>query len=143
MFYTIDGPAPADSAILTREIARRTGLADLPPQLSALSVPGTITGGDGFVVAGRGVVEKLHALDRNVVAFALGEAYLVTSIQEIGSTLLIDDAIIRIPHHIFRVPSWGHRTYFAGPVAEFVSQYAPVVEAGRFIEPRRWRRPRS
>lgn len=143
MFFTIAGPAPFDPDVLGREIARRTGLADLPPQIEALPAPATVTGGDGFVVASRDFVGRLRALDPNVVAFALGEGFLVTSVQELGASMLRDDgSVTHHPHPTFRVPPWGQRTFFAGEVARFVGGFVPLAQAGRFVAPRRWRTPR-
>lgn len=143
MFFTLAGSAPFAPEVLGREIARRTGLADLPPQIEHLPAPAMVTGGDGYVVASRDFVGRLRALDPNVVAFAAGEGFLVTSIQEIGTSMLLDDdSVTHHPHPTFRIPSWGQRTFFAGEVARFVGEFAPLVQAGRFVAPRRWRTPR-
>ena len=68
-----------------------------------------LVAGDGYWLAGRSAVDKLRAFDRNVVAYAVGEAFIVTSLQEIGETMLRGRDLVRVPHGIFRVPEWGQR----------------------------------
>lgn len=136
MFYTTAGPAPAEPGLLAREIDRRTGIADLPPQLTSLAVGA----GDGYLAADLEFVRELREVDPHVVAFAISETFLVTSVQEMGATMLRGDDLVRVPHGIFRVPAWGQRTFFAGATAEFVGRHVELAEAGRFVEPRRFRR---
>lgn len=136
MFFTTSGPAPADTALLAREIDRRTGIADIPPQLNHL----TAGAGDGYLAADETFVRKLREVDPNAVAFALGDVFLVTSVQEMGATMLRGTDLVRVPHGIFRVPGWGQRTYFAGETADFVRGYFELEPAGKFVEPRRFRR---
>lgn len=141
MFYTLAGPVPAAPELLAAEIARRTGMCDLPPQIESLEAPaGGLTGGDGYVVAGREFVEALRRVEPNAVALAVGDAYLLTSVQEMGRTMIRGRDLVEVPHGIFRVPEWGQRTYFAGATAEFVRGYAKLEQAGQLVPPRRWRR---
>lgn len=142
MFYRATGPAPLDPALLAREIERRAGLSSSGPQVRTLpQVPdNALVAGDGYWLAGRSAVDKLRALDRNVVAYAVGEAFIVTSLQEIGETMLRGRDLVRVPHGIFRVPEWGQRTYVAGETAEFLRGYLELEAAGRFVEPARYRR---
>ena len=76
MFYRATGPAPLDPALLAREIERRAGLSSCGPQVRTLpQVPDdALVAGDGYWLAGRSAVDKLRAFDRNVVAYAVGEA---------------------------------------------------------------------
>lgn len=143
MYYTLDGPAPADPELLARELARRTGLADYAPQLTDLPAACGVRGGDGFMLADFDFVTRLRALAPHTVAFKVGGGYLVSSVQEMGKSMLLDDAIINAGHPIFRVPAWGQRTYFTGEVADFIAGFAPVKQVGRLVEPRRWRSPRD
>ena len=99
-----------------------------------------LVAGDGYWLAGRSAVDKLRAFDRNVVAYAVGEAFIVTSLQEIGETMLRGRDLVRVPHGIFRVPEWGQRTYVTGETAEFLRGYLELEAAGRFVEPARYRR---
>ena len=99
-----------------------------------------LVAGDGYWLAGRSAVDKLRAFDRNVVAYAVGEAFIVTSLQEIGETMLRGRDLVRVPHGIFRVPEWGQRTFVAGETAEFLRGYLELEAAGRFVEPARYRR---
>ena len=99
-----------------------------------------LVAGDGYWLAGRSAVDKLRALDRNVVAYAVGETFIVTSLQEIGATMLRGRDLVRVPHGIFRVPEWGQRTYVAGETAEFLRGYLELEAAGQFVEPARYRR---
>ena len=99
-----------------------------------------LVAGDGYWLAGRSAVDKLRAFDRTVVAYAVGEAFIVTSLQEIGATMLRGRDLVRVPHGIFRVPEWGQRTYAAGETAEFLRGYLELEAAGRFVEPARYRR---
>ena len=142
MFYCAPGPAPLDPALLAREIERRAGLSSCGPQVRTLpQLPDdALVAGDGYWLAGRSAVDKLRALDRNVVAYAVGEAFIVTSLQEIGATMLRGRDLVRVPHGIFRVPEWGQRTYVAGETAEFLRGYLELEAAGRFVEPARYRR---
>lgn len=142
MFYRATGPAPLDPALLAREIERRAGLSSSGPQVRTLpQVPDdALVAGDGYWLAGRSAVDKLRAFDRNVVAYAVGEAFIVTSLQEIGETMLRGRDLVRVPHGIFRVPEWGQRTYVAGETAEFLRGYLELEAAGRFVEPARYRR---
>lgn len=142
MYYTLDGSCPAEPRLLTREIARRTGLADYPPQISRLPAPRGVTGGDGFILADLSFVGRLRDIAPHTVAFKVGEGYLVSSLQEMGESMLLSDAsVIDAGHPIFRIPSWGQRTYFTAEVAHLVGEYAPVRVAGDLVQPRRWRRP--
>lgn len=75
-----------------------------------------------------------------MVAYAVGEAFIVTSLQEMGSTMLRGQDLVRVPHGIFRVPEWGQRTFVAGATAELMREYADLEVAGRFVEPARYRR---
>ena len=142
MFYRATGPAPLDPALLAREIERRAGLSSCGPQVRTLpQVPDdALVAGDGYWLAGRSAVDKLRAFDRNVVAYAVGEAFIVTSLQEIGETMLRGRDLVRVPHGIFRVPEWGQRTYVTGETAEFLRGYLELEAAGRFVEPARYRR---
>lgn len=142
MFYRATGPAPLDPALLAREIERRAGLSSCGPQVRTLpQVPDdALVAGDGYWLAGRSAVDKLRAFDRNVVAYAVGEAFIVTSLQEIGETMLRGRDLVRVPHGIFRVPEWGQRTFVAGETAEFLRGYLELEAAGRFVEPARYRR---
>ena len=142
MFYRATGPAPLDPSLLAREIERRAGLSSSGPQVRALpQVPDdALVAGDGYWLAGRSAVDKLRAFDRNVVAYAVGEAFIVTSLQEIGETMLRGRDLVRVPHGIFRVPEWGQRTFVAGETAEFLRGYLELEAAGRFVEPARYRR---
>lgn len=142
MFYRATGPAPLDPALLAREIERRAGLSSSGPQVRTLpQVPDdALVAGDGYWLAGRSAVDKLRAFDRNVVAYAVGEAFIVTSLQEIGATMLRGRDLVRVPHGIFRVPEWGQRTFVAGETAEFLRGYLELEAAGRFVEPARYRR---
>lgn len=142
MFYRATGPAPLDPALLAREIERRAGLSSSGPQVRTLpQVPDdALVAGDGYWLAGRSAVDKLRAFDRNVVAYAVGEAFIVTSLQEIGETMLRGRDLVRVPHGIFRVPEWGQRTYVGGETAEFLRGYLELEAAGRFVEPARYRR---
>lgn len=142
MFYCAPGPAPLDPALLAREIERRAGLSSCGPQVRTLpQVPDdALVAGDGYWLAGRSAVDKLRAFDRNVVAYAVGEAFIVTSLQEIGETMLRGRDLVRVPHGILRVPEWGQRTYVAGETAEFLRGYLELEAAGRFVEPARYRR---
>lgn len=142
MFYRATGPAPLDPALLAREIERRAGLSSSGPQVRTLpQVPDdALVAGDGYWLAGRSAVDKLRAFDRNVVAYAVGEAFIVTSLQEIGETMLRGRDLVRVPHGIFRVPEWGQRTYVAGETAEFLRGYLELEAAGWFVEPARYRR---
>lgn len=142
MFYCAPGPAPLDPALLAREIERRAGLSSSGPQVRTLpQVPDdALVAGDGYWLAGRSAVDKLRAFDRNVVAYAVGEAFIVTSLQEIGETMLRGRDLVRVPHGIFRVPEWGQRTYVTGETAEFLRGYLELEAAGRFVEPARYRR---
>ena len=142
MFYRATGPAPLDPALLAREIERRAGLSSSGPQVRTLpQVPDdALVAGDGYWLAGRSAVDKLRAFDRNVVAYAVGEAFIVTSLQEIGETMLRGRDLVRVPHGIFRVPEWGQRTYVAGETATFFRDYLELEAAGRFVEPARYRR---
>ena len=142
MFYCATGPAPLDPALLAREIERRAGLSSCGPQVRTLpQVPDdALVAGDGYWLAGRSAVDKLRAFDRNVVAYAVGEAFIVTSLQEIGETMLRGRDLVRVPHGIFRVPEWGQRTYVAGETATFFRDYLELEAAGRFVEPARYRR---
>lgn len=142
MFYRATGPAPLDPALLAREIERRAGLSSSGPQVRTLpQVPDdALVAGDGYWLAGRSAVDKLRAFDRNVVAYAVGEAFIVTSLQEIGATMLRGRDLVRVPHGIFRVPEWGQRTYVAGETATFFRDYLELEAAGRFVEPARYRR---
>lgn len=142
MFYTAPGPAPLDPVLLAAEIDRRAGLSDAGPRVTALPpVPADgVLAGDGFFVGGRSVVDTLCALDRNAVAYRVGDAYIVTSVQEMGATMLRGRDLVRVPHGIFRVPGWGQRTYVAGETAEFLRGAVALEPAGRFVEPRRYRR---
>lgn len=142
MFYRATGPAPLDPALLAREIERRAGLSSCGPQVRTLpQVPDdALVAGDGYWLAGRSAVDKLRAFDRNVVAYAVGEAFIVTSLQEIGETMLRGRDLVRVPHGIFRVPEWGQRTYVAGETATFFRDYLELEAAGRFVEPARYRR---
>lgn len=142
MFYCAPGPAPLDPALLAREIERRAGLSSCGPQVRTLpQVPDdALVAGDGYWLAGRSAVDKLRAFDRNVVAYAVGEAFIVTSLQEIGETMLRGRDLVRVPHGIFRVPEWGQRTYVAGETATFFRDYLELEAAGRFVEPARYRR---
>ena len=142
MFYRATGPAPLDPALLAREIERRAGLSSCGPQVRTLpQVPDdALVAGDGYWLAGRSAVDKLRALDRNMVAYAVGEAFIVTSLQEIGATMLRGRDLVRVPHGIFRVPEWGQRTYVAGETATFFRGYLELEAAGRFVEPARYRR---
>ena len=142
MFYRATGPAPLDPALLAREIERRAGLSSCGPQVRTLpQVPyDALVAGDGYWLAGRSAVDKLRAFDRNVVAYAVGEAFIVTSLQEIGETMLRGRDLVRVPHGIFRVPEWGQRTYVAGETAEFLRGYLELEAAGWFVEPARYRR---
>lgn len=142
MFYCAPGPAPLDPALLAREIERRAGLSSCGPQVRTLpQVPDdALVAGDGYWLAGRSAVDKLRAFDRNVVAYAVGEAFIVTSLQEIGETMLRGRDLVRVPHGVFRVPEWGQRTYVTGETAEFLRGYLELEAAGRFVEPARYRR---
>ena len=142
MFYCAPGPAPLDPALLAREIERRAGLSSCGPQVRTLpQVPDdALVAGDGYWLAVRSAVDKLRAFDRNVVAYAVGEAFIVTSLQEIGETMLRGRDLVRVPHGIFRVPEWGQRTYVAGETATFFRDYLELEAAGRFVEPARYRR---
>lgn len=142
MFYCAPGPAPLDPALLAREIERRAGLSSSGPQVRTLpQVPDdALVAGDGYWLAGRSAVDKLRAFDRNMVAYAVGEAFIVTSLQEIGATMLRGRDLVRVPHGIFRVPEWGQRTYVAGETATFFRDYLELEAAGRFVEPARYRR---
>ena len=142
MFYCAPGPAPLDPALLAREIERRAGLSSCGPQVRTLpQVPDdALVAGDGYWLARRSAVDKLRAFDRNVVAYAVGEAFIVTSLQEIGETMLRGRDLVRVPHGIFRVPEWGQRTYVAGETATFFRDYLELEAAGRFVEPARYRR---
>lgn len=142
MFYCAPGPAPLDPALLAREIERRAGLSSCGPQVRTLpQVPDdALVAGDGYWLAGRSAVDKLRAFDRNVVAYAVGEAFIVTSLQEIGETMLRGRDLVRVPHGVFRVPEWGQRTYVAGETATFFRDYLELEAAGRFVEPARYRR---
>lgn len=142
MFFTAAGPAPLDSTLLAREIARRAGLSSCGPQVTSLPrlLDDDIRAGDGYLLAGRGFVDKLRAVDTNVVAYEVDGTYIVTSVQEMGSSMLRGRDLVRVPHGIFRVPEWGQRTYVAGATAEFFAGYVDLVPAGRFVEPRRYRR---
>ena len=142
MFYCAPGPAPLDPALLAREIERRAGLSSCGPQVRTLpQVPDdALVAGDGYWLAGRSAVDKLRAFDRNVVAYAVGEAFIVTSLQEIGETMLRGRDLVRVPHGIFRVPEWGQRTYVTGETAELLRGYLELEAAGRFVEPARYRR---
>lgn len=140
-FYAATGPAPLDAALLAREIERRAGLSRRGPQVTSLPplLDDDLTAGDGYWLAGRSVVEKLRALDSNVVAYAVGDGFIVTSLQEMGATMLRGRDLVRVPHGIFRVPEWGQRTFVAGATAEFVRGYVPLQAAGRFVQPARYR----
>ena len=142
MFFRATGPAPLDPTLLAREIERRAGLSRRGPQVTSLPPlrDDALTAGDGYWLAGRSVVDRLRALDSNVVAYAVGEAFIVTSLQEIGATMLRGRDLVRVPHGIFRVPEWGQRTYVAGETAEFLRGYLELEAAGRFVEPARYRR---
>lgn len=142
MFYCAPGPAPLDPALLAREIERRAGLSSCGPQVRTLPQlrDDALVAGDGYWLAGRSAVDKLRAFDRNVVAYAVGETFIVTSLQEMGATMLRGRDLVRVPHGIFRVPEWGHRTYVAGGTAEFMRGYQELEVAGRFIAPARYRR---
>ena len=142
MFYRAPGPAPLDPALLAREIERRAGLSSCGPQVRTLPQlrDDAFVAGDGYWLAGRSAIDKLRALDRNVVAYAVGEAFIVTSLQEIGATMLRGRDLVRLPHGIFRVPEWGQRTYVAGETAELLRGYLELEAAGRFVEPARYRR---
>ena len=142
MFYRATGPAPLDPALLAREIERRAGLSSCGPQVRTLPQlrDDALVAGDGYWLAGRSAVDKLRAFDRNVVAYAVGEAFIVTSLQEIGATMLRGRDLVRVPHGIFRVPEWGQRTFVAGETAEFLRGYLELEAAGRFVEPARYRR---
>ena len=142
MFYAASGPAPLDPTLLAREIERRAGLSRRGPQVTHLPPlrDDDLTAGNGYWLAGRSAVDKLRAFDRNVVAYAVGEAFIVTSLQEIGATMLRGRDLVRVPHGIFRVPEWGQRTYVAGETAEFLRGYLELEAAGRFVEPARYRR---
>lgn len=142
MFYRATGPAPLDPALLAREIERRAGLSSCGPQVRTLPQlrDDALVAGDGYWLAGRSAVDKLRALDRNMVAYAVGEAFIVTSLQEIGATMLRGRDLVRVPHGIFRVPEWGQRTYVAGETATFFRDYLELEAAGRFVEPARYRR---
>ena len=142
MFYAASGPAPFDPALLAGEIERRAGLSRRGPQVTSLPplLDDDLTAGDGYWLAGRSVVEKLRALDSNVVAYAVGDGFIVTSLQEMGPTMVRGGDLVRVPHGIFRVPQWGHRTFVAGETAELLRGYVPLEAAGRFVEPRRYRK---
>ncbi|MGV0344147.1 hypothetical protein ACUY3P_07465 [Corynebacterium lehmanniae] len=142
MFYRASGPAPLDPALLAREIERRAGLSSCGPQVRTLPQlrDDALVAGDGYWLAGRSAVDKLRVFDRNVVAYAVGEAFIVTSLQEIGATMLRGRDLVRVPHGIFRVPEWGQRTFVAGETAEFLRGYLELEAAGRFVEPARYRR---
>lgn len=142
MFYRATGPAPLDPSLLAREIERRAGLSSCGPQVRTLPQlrDDALVAGDGYWLAGRSAVDKLRALDRNMVAYAVGEAFIVTSLQEIGATMLRGRDLVRVPHGIFRVPEWGQRTYVAGETATFFRDYLELEAAGRFVEPARYRR---
>lgn len=142
MFYAAPGPAPLDPALLAREIARRAGLSSCGPQVASLPplLDSDLAAGDGYWLAGRSIVDKLRALDRNVVAYEVDGTYIVTSLQEMGPTMLRGSDLVRVPHGIFRVPQWGQRTFVAGETAEFLRSVAPLEAAGRFVQPRRYRR---
>lgn len=142
MFFRATGPAPLDPTLLAREIERRAGLSRRGPQVTSLPplLDDALTAGDGYWLAGRSVVDRLRALDSNVVAYAVGEAFIVTSLQEMGSTMLRGQDLVRVPHGIFRVPEWGQRTFVAGATAELMREYADLEVAGRFVEPARYRR---
>ena len=142
MFYRATGPAPLDPSLLAREIERRAGLSSSGPQVRTLPQlrDDALVAGDGYWLAGRSAVDKLRAFDRNVVAYAVGEAFIVTSLQEIGATMLRGRDLVRVPHGIFRVPEWGQRTYVADETAEFLRGYLELEAAGRFVEPARYRR---
>ena len=129
MFYCAPGPAPLDPALLAREIERRAGLSSCGPQVRTLPHlrDDALVAGDGYWLAGRSIVDKLRALDHNVVAYAVGEAFIVTSLQEIGATMLRGRDLVRVPHGIFRVPERGQRTYVAGETAEFLRGYLEPV----------------
>ena len=142
VFYAASGPAPLDPALLAGEIERRAGLSRRGPQVTSLPplLDDDLTAGDGYWLAGRSVVEKLRALDSNVVAYAVGDGFIVTSLQEMGATMLRGRDLVRVPHGIFRVPEWGQRTFVAGATAELMREYADLEVAGRFVEPARYRR---
>lgn len=142
MFYAASGPAPLDPTLLAREIERRAGLSRRGPQVTHLPPlrDRDLLAGDGYWVAGRSVVDTLRALDSNVVAYAVGEAFIVTSLQEMGATMVRGDGLVRVLHGIFRVPQWGQRTFVAGEMAEFLRGCVDLEVAGRFVEPRRYRR---
>lgn len=142
MFFTAAGPAPLDPALLAREIARRAGLSSCGPQVTRLPrlLDDDICTGDGYLLAGRGFVDKLRDVDSHVVAYEVDGAYIVTSVQEMGPTMLRGRDLVRVPHGIFRVPEWGQRTFVAGATAEFLRGYVDLVPAGQFVEPRRYRR---
>ena len=74
MFYCAPGPAPLDPTLLAGEIERRAGLSSCGPQVRTLpQLPDdALVAGDGYWLAGRSAVDKLRALDRNVVAYAVG-----------------------------------------------------------------------
>ena len=137
MFYCAPGPA-----LRSISLASRAGLSSCGPQVRTLPQlrDDALVAGDGYWLAGRSAVDKLRALDRNVVAYAVGEAFIVTSLQEMGATMVRGRDLVRVPHGIFRVPEWGQRTYVAGETAEFLRGYLELEAAGRFVEPARYRR---